>query len=88
MDLAVAICAQSDEVLLAIVPVVTSETSVMDFEVVSAAAELALPTIALKHALTQLLICLGVEPHTGLFRTGKVHDAFSFSKYFRNVCRC
>jgi hypothetical protein len=56
MDLAVAICAQSDEVLLAIVPLVTSETSVMDFEVVSAAADLALPTIALQHAPAQLLV--------------------------------
>jgi len=83
----VAIRAQRYEIPLVIVPPSTSESSVMDFEVVAGAADLALPTIPLQHALAQLLVCHGVEPHTGLFRTGAVHDAFSCRKQSRNVCR-
>ena len=80
MYLVMTICAQRNQVLLTIVSLTTSETHVVDLEILARAAHLALPTVALQHTLAQLLVRRGVEPYTGLFLTGAVHDAFSCSK--------
>ena len=82
MDLVVAIRAQRYAIPLVIVPPSTSESSVMDFEVVAGAADLALPTIALQHALAQLLVCHGVEPHAGLFRR---RERFTMLSHAANI---
>jgi len=88
MYLVMTICAQRNQVLLTIVSLTTSETHVVDLEILARAADLTLPTIALQHPLAQLLVRHGVEPHSGPFWKRAAHDAFSWTNCSRNICLC
>jgi len=79
---------QCDQVLVVVVPLVTSETRVVNMKIGLRTTNLASPAIALQHTLAQMLVRLVVKPNAGLLRLESLHDAFLSSMSSRNVCRC
>src|SRR5712692_4239257 len=79
--------AQSDEVLLGVIPGVTAKFLVMDLEIARTAAGLTFPSIPPQDLRTKLLVGFWIEDQTGMFWSDRVHEVCPFT-CARNACFC
>ena len=83
----VAFHAQGDQVRVVIIALLAAQLLVMDLKVLSGAADLTSPAIALQHLFSELVVRLAIKPEAWLLGANPVHEAFSATSC-RKACRC
>ena len=79
--------AQGKQISLLIVALLTAQLLVVDLQVLSRAADLALPTIAAQYLLAEPFVKLGIKPQSRSLGSNPVHEAFSVTS-FRKASLC
>jgi hypothetical protein len=81
----VAINTQCDQILLAVLAIVTAEFLVMNLKVVSTATVLAFPPVSRQDLHTEGCIGCGIQPDRDVSCENSLHDTFP-SAWARNSC--
>jgi hypothetical protein len=85
MDKSVAINTQCDQILLAVLAIVTAEFLVMDLKVIFTATVLAFPPVSRQDLHPEGCIGCSIQTHQDVFCENSVHDTFP-SAWARNSC--
>jgi len=88
VPLAVAICAEGNQIVFGIFPRVTAKLLVMEFQVRHGTAELASPAVALKNALAEFFVVVSSQPDRHLLLQKLIHCVLSFTSCCTKACLC